>query len=194
MAREAPAAAALTPRQLELATAAREVLETEGAEGFTMRAVADRIGIRAPSLYKHFPDKEALQTAVIATGFEDFAASQERAAARAISEDRAGRLGALAKAYRAFARRHPHLYRLMTEEPLRRDLLPSGLEDRAARPLWEAVGRDQDRARAAWAFAHGMTIIELNDRFPAGADLAGAWAAGIGALAGGRPARQERSH
>jgi hypothetical protein len=42
-----------------------------------------------------------------------------------------------------------------------------------------AAGGDPDRARAAWAFAHGMTILELDGRFPPGADLDAAWAAGI---------------
>jgi hypothetical protein len=44
------------------------------------------------------------------------------------------------------------------------------------------VAGDQDRARAIWAFAHGMTILELDGRFPAGADLDAAWARGVAAL------------
>jgi hypothetical protein len=47
--------------------------------------------------------------------------------------------------------------------------------------LLEAAG-DPDRARAVWAFAHGMVILELNGRFPADADLDAAWQAGITAL------------
>jgi hypothetical protein len=69
----------------------------------------------------------------------------------------------------------------MTERPLPRERLPSGVEARAAAPLLEAAG-DQDRARAVWAFAHGMVILELNGRFPADADLDAAWQAGITAL------------
>jgi hypothetical protein len=45
-----------------------------------------------------------------------------------------------------------------------------------------AAGDDRDLARAAWAFAHGMTILELNDRFPPDADLDAAWQRGIAAL------------
>ena len=70
----------------------------------------------------------------------------------------------------------------MTERPLARDRLVEGVEDRAARPLVEAVGGDADTARALWAFAHGMTILELNGRFPAGADLDAAWAKGVEAF------------
>ncbi len=69
----------------------------------------------------------------------------------------------------------------MNDRPLRRDLLPPGVEARAAAPLLAAVG-SIDRARAAWAFAHGMTILELNGRFPPDADLDAAWRAGIRAL------------
>ena len=66
------------------------------------------------------------------------------------------------------------------------DLLPTGAEDRAAAPLIAAAG-SIDRARGVWAFAHGMTILELNGRFPADADVDKAWHDGIRAL--GRPAR-----
>jgi hypothetical protein len=44
------------------------------------------------------------------------------------------------------------------------------------------VGGDRDRARAVWAFAHGMTILELNGRFPPDADLDAAWRRGLDAF------------
>ena len=86
---------------------------------------------------------------------------------------------AIATAYRDFARARPHLYRLMTERPLARDRLVPGVEARAAAPLIEAVGGDAALARAAWAFAHGMAILELNGRFPPDADLDEAWRRGL---------------
>jgi hypothetical protein len=70
----------------------------------------------------------------------------------------------------------------MTERPLDRARLAPGVERQAAQPLLDAVGGDDDRARALWAFAHGMTILELNGRFPADADLAAAWERGIAAF------------
>jgi Tetracyclin repressor-like, C-terminal domain len=45
-----------------------------------------------------------------------------------------------------------------------------------------AAGGDPDLARASWAFAHGMTILELNGRFRADADLDAAWRRGFAAL------------
>ncbi|MGA4848570.1 helix-turn-helix domain-containing protein [Streptomyces sp. G5(2025)] len=39
-----------------MVSAARELLRESGAEKLTTRVLADRLGIKAPSLYKHFPD------------------------------------------------------------------------------------------------------------------------------------------
>src|SRR3954454_24856355 len=145
-----------------------------------MRRVADELGIRAPSLYKHLPHKAALEAAIIAEGFADAAAAFEAAV-----DGPPERLVASAGAYRAFASAHPHLYRLMSERPLPRDLLPPGLEARAAAPLLPAV-RSPARARPAWAFVHGMTILELDDRFPSGAATDPAWQEGVAAFGGGQ--------
>jgi AcrR family transcriptional regulator len=169
----ASSAPELSPRARDIVDAARELLEAEGPEGLSMRRVAERVGIRAPSIYKHLPDKQALEAALMSVGFEELAEVFE--AAGETPE-------ALGRAYRGYALAHPHLYRLMTESPLPRERLTSGVEDRAAAPIVEAVGGDPDAARALWAFAHGMTILELNGRFPPGADLDTAWATGIEAF------------
>jgi AcrR family transcriptional regulator len=171
------AASALSPRAREIVAAARELLEAEGPEALSMRRVADRLGIRAPSLYNHLPDKEALEAALISAGFAEAAESFE-AAVRGAEDP----LGALAAAYREFAREHPHLYRLMTGGPLPRERLVPGVEARAAQPVIDAMSGDVDAARAVWAFAHGMTILELNGRFPPDADLDAAWERGLAAF------------
>jgi AcrR family transcriptional regulator len=178
-----PTSAQLSVRQIQIAAVARELLDDGGSEALTMRAVAARLGIRAPSLYKHVEDKDALEALVIADVFRTWGA--ELHAAMAAVPARAGarrRLGQLASVYRAWALAHPHLYRLLTEGPLPRERLPVGLEAWAAEPVVAAAG-GPDLVRAAWAFAHGMTILELDGRFPAGADLDAAWSAGVDALA-----------
>jgi AcrR family transcriptional regulator len=165
-------AEALTSRQRDVLTAARDLLTREGVEALTLGRVAKALEIRPPSLYKHFAGKREIEAALIAEGFAAFADGLERAGPD---------LRAFARAYRAFALARPHPSRRMTEGPLQRDLLPAGLEDRAAAPLLRAVG-DPDRARAVWAFAHGMVQLELAGRFPPGADLDAAWAEAIGAF------------
>lgn len=173
----AGSASALTPRAREIARIARALLERDGPSDLSMRAIADGLGIKAPSLYKHVADKGALEVALIAAGLEEIADAFESATAGA-----ADPLAAFAREYRRFALAHPHLYRLMMDRPLPREQLPAGLEVRAGSVLAAAVGGDPDLARAAFALAHGMVSLELNDRFPPGADIDAAWAAGLVAL------------
>ncbi len=163
-------------RARDIVVAARRILEEHGHEELTMRRLGAAVGIRAPSLYKHFPDKAAVEVALIEEGFAEIAAAFERAFAEPGES-----LASLAVAYRGFAREHPALYRLMTSGPLPRDRMCPGVEARAAAPLLRVVP-DPDLARAVWAWAHGMTILELDGRFPPDADLDAAWARGVAAF------------
>lgn len=167
----------LTPRAAEILAAARGLLEERGPQALTMRAVAEAVGIRAPSLYKHFPDKAALESALIAESLRETAQALEAAERRSPDS-----LTALTEAYRAYALAHPHLYRLSTDRPLRREALPPGVEDRAAAPLLRFARGEVATARAAWAFAHGMVLLELNGRFPPDAEVETAWRRGASAF------------
>lgn len=166
----------LSPRALEIVTAARELLERDGPDALSMRRVAERLGIKAPSIYKHLPDKKALEHALISTAFRELAATF------AVAVREPDPLTAVAAAYRRYGQEHPHLYRLMTERPLDRDMLEPGAEDSARLPALLLANGDLDVARALWAFAHGMTILELDGRFPPGADLDTAWERGLQAF------------
>lgn len=171
------ASSRLTPRRREIVEAARRILERNGGSALTMRGLAAELGMKAPSLYKHFPDKEALELELIVLGFEESAAAFEGAlATRPRSQ-----ISALGAAYRRYAREHPHIYRLMTDRPLPRERLPVGLEYRAAAPLAQAMGSVAG-ARAAWALAHGLAMLEINGRFPADADIDAAWEVGMTAM------------
>lgn len=177
----------LTPRAREILAAARELLEAEGPDALSMRNLGERLGIRAPSIYKHFASKEVLEAALISAGFEEQAELFE--AALGGSDEP---IVAIAEAYRNYAKSHPHLYRLMFDRSLNRDLLVPGVEDRAVAPALSAVGENRALARAVWAFAHGMTILELNQRFPSDADLDAAWREGLDALKASIPAPRQR--
>ncbi|MFD4502611.1 TetR/AcrR family transcriptional regulator [Streptomyces sp. NPDC058457] len=170
----------MTARARQIVAAARDLLEESGPAVLTMRTLADRLGIKAPSLYKHFPDKHAVEVELIAQMLEESAEALEAAESR--TPDAPGSLETLAEAYRTYALAHPHLYCLATERPLPRAALPPGLEDRAALPLLRACGGDLDLARATWAFAHGMVILEIHGRFPEDADLDAAWKRGLRTL------------
>ncbi|MGI5143064.1 TetR/AcrR family transcriptional regulator [Streptomyces sp. CA-106110] len=162
----------MAERAQQITAAARELLETEGPDALSMRRIAERVGIRAPSLYKHFPDKAAVEAALQAQGMAQLAQELEAAEAEIGVEPP---MSALARAYRRHALANPHLYRITHTRPLVRTALPEGLEDRAAMPLVRVAHGDIDIARSLWAFAHGMVVLELDGRFPPGADLDAAW-------------------
>lgn len=170
----------MADRAQQIMAAARELLDAEGPDALSMRRIAERVGIRAPSLYKHFPDKAAVEAGLQAQGMTQLAEDLEAAEAEIGVEPP---LLVLARAYRRHALAGPHLYRITHSRPLARNALPEGLEDRAATPLAHAVRGDIDIARSFWAFAHGMVVLELDGRFPPGADLDAAWRTGCEAFA-----------
>lgn len=170
----------LSPRALEIVAAARLLLERDGPSGLSMRRIAAELGLRAPSLYEHVADKRTLENAMISQAFVE-QGDVTRDAAAAAAADGSDVIVALGVAFRRFALGHPHLYRLMTER-LDRDALVPGAEHHAGEALRSAVGGDLTLARVLWAFAHGMIMLELNDRFPPGTDPDVVWEAGLRAL------------
>lgn len=169
-----------TDRRAQLVSAARELLEAEGAEAITMRRLGAELGIRGPSLYKHVAGKEEIETALATEALAELADLVQ-----SVPSTFAG----VAGAYRAWALEHPRLYWLINRRPLPRASLPAGLEERAAAPLVDACGGDRDLARAAWATINGLIDLELADRLPPGADIAAAYAAAARAYTGDLDAR-----
>lgn len=157
-----------TDRRTQLIAAARELLESEGAEAITMRRLAAELGIRGPSLYKHVAGKEEIESAVAAQGLAELSDILQRVP-RTFAD--------IATAYRAWALEHPDLYWLLNRVPLPRENLSVGLEDRVSAPLIDACGGDRDTARAAWATMNGLIDLELANRLPPEADIAAAYAA-----------------
>ena len=160
-------------RRDEVVDAAERVLESEGLDAITMRRLASELGIQAPSLYKHVRDKAEIEAAL-----QERALIQLTDALGAAGPDITG----LGRAYRAWALAHPGLYAISAQRPLHRDRLTPGVEAAAAAPLMAAVSGNLDRARALWGLAHGLVSLELAARFPPGADVDAAWAAGVDAF------------
>lgn len=100
----------------EILAAATDVLEETGSEqAVTLRAVARRVGISAPSIYAHFPDREAIVGAIIDGAFSDFNATIYAATEGVGPADPLERLRAGCMAYLRFAADRPERYRLLFE-------------------------------------------------------------------------------
>lgn len=96
--------------------AARALFLEGGAEAVTMRSVAERVGVTATALYRHFESKDALLRAVLDAGFQSFGGYLYRALQGA---DATERLRLSGQAYLDFALEQPEFYRtiFMTSRP-----------------------------------------------------------------------------
>ena len=142
--------------------AALKLLEAQGIEAVSMRSLAEVLGVRASSLYRHIAHREAL----LALLSEDAALQLHEALIAAAASRQVGRpaLRALAQAFVTFARARPHLYALLhTPRP------PEAGVGEGQR-LWQFIlgqvsatsGQPDDTAGtvALWAFLHGYVELE----------------------------------
>jgi AcrR family transcriptional regulator len=100
-----------------LLAAARELIETGGYGSASVAAIAERTGVAAATLYRHFPSKEELFIEV----FRDVCAGEERAMASAADEAGRGAIARLQAVLATFARRalqNPRLAWALLAEPV----------------------------------------------------------------------------
>ncbi|TQM43554.1 TetR/AcrR family transcriptional regulator [Pseudonocardia cypriaca] len=86
--------------------------ETGDQTSVTLRAVARKVGISAPSIYRHFADQPSIMLAVVQQAFDELEAELRRARDSA-GDDPRTRLFATCTGYLEFARTHPGRYRTM---------------------------------------------------------------------------------
>jgi len=169
----------------EIVRAARDLIAEHGINALTMQAVAGRVGVRGPSLYKHFRDRASLLREVEKSVVADL--QRILTAASDSPSDRVA-LRAMAAAYRQFAAESPASYALLfalhsndeTAETARRQALAPALNR-----LVSWLG-DADlafvRARVMTAFLHGFVSMEAAGAFRLGGNIDKAFRAGIDLL------------
>jgi AcrR family transcriptional regulator len=167
--------------------AAVEVLRERGTAGVTMRAVAERAGITATAIYRHFADKEAL----LAEALKEAAAVFRDRMLDAVGAPTAvERLEEALGASRAFAIDQPRLYDALFVDPPRLSAGPPGargfgrrtifqlLVDRVAECMREGTLRDDDATSVALtlaAHAQGLVLLHRRGRFGSDAQFAEFW-------------------
>jgi AcrR family transcriptional regulator len=170
----------------ELVAIARRLVETTGAEGLTLSAVAKSAGVKAPSLYKHFADRLALLKAV-----EIVVLGELEAELRSGTTGRTPhqRLRSMAATYRSFAVQQPQRYEVIYSRNAADDPEIAAACLHAARPLFEELeraGLPADRvlpvSRTLTAFLHGFVSMEIVNAFRLGGDLDEAFDQGLETL------------
>ncbi|MFF2964339.1 TetR/AcrR family transcriptional regulator [Streptomyces sp. NPDC057963] len=99
---------------------ARKQLAAEGAAKLSLRAVARELGMASSALYRYFPSRDELLTALIVDAYDSVGEAAEAAhrAAAADAVPHLARWTAVARAVRDWALAHPHEYALIYGSPV----------------------------------------------------------------------------
>jgi AcrR family transcriptional regulator len=167
----------------DILKAAVKMVEHGGADGLSLRALASALGVKAPSLYRYFPQKEALEGAV-AEEVWNVMLSELQAVSTAA--DPASKFRGTAEAYLRFARQRFPLYIFLLQHG------PSKTYgSKASKAVWNllldavsGVSQQPDDTAglvAAWSFFHGYATLEHAGAFGASGPK-GAWELGLEAF------------
>lgn len=117
----------------EIKDVARAHLAEQGADALSLRAVARELGMVSSALYRYFPSRDHLLTALIVDAYDAVGAAAEAGEAAAAGPDLLARWLGLAAATRGWAVDHPHEWALIFGSPVPGYRAPSDTIDPAAR-------------------------------------------------------------
>ncbi|MGI3783338.1 MAG: TetR/AcrR family transcriptional regulator [Janthinobacterium lividum] len=148
----------------QLLARAAELVARDGAEAFSLRAVAAELGVSHTAPRHHFGDKQGVFTALATQGYTLLGEALETAAPLGFQE-----VGA---AYVLFAVSHPGHFAVMHVPDLVHPHDPQlvAAAGRTNRRLLDGVAADAPgsreqvavRAAAAWALVHGLATLALS--------------------------------
>ncbi|MGW7417702.1 TetR/AcrR family transcriptional regulator [Streptomyces sp. NPDC054863] len=136
---------------------ARRQLAAEGAAKLSLRAVARELGMVSSALYRYFPSRDDLLTALITDAYDAAGAAAEAALAAAPDHaDHPARWLAVCVAVRRWALDHPHEYALLYGTPVPGYSAPQATVEPAARVagVLMSVARDAHRSR-------GLALVRI---------------------------------
>lgn len=166
--------------------AAHARIERDGVEQLTLAQLAEALGVKAPSLYRHVASKAALLQLVNTHTIALLFAAYERAAPEAGGVP-AEQMRQLMRAHRAFARAHPITYALAFTTTASEERPSEQLLEGLAQPLQALMAAisGPERAlaalRGALALVHGFAMLEIGQQLRRGGDLDDAFAQSIDA-------------
>ena len=97
---------------------ARRHLAEQGAAALSLRAVAREVGMASSAIYRYFPSRDELFTALIIESYDAIGEASETAERASRRSTAFRRWMRLADAIRGWARAHPHEYALIYGSPV----------------------------------------------------------------------------
>ncbi len=150
-------------------TRAAAIVDEIGWERLTLAVVAERLGVRLPSLYKHIASLDGLRRDLAVLATRELADALGAAAVGRASTDA---LHAAAEAYRNFALAHPGRYAATVRAPAPDDIEHAEAVDAVLRVVFSVLagyglaGDDAiDAVRALRAGLHGFVTLEAGGGF-----------------------------
>ncbi|MFE9994631.1 TetR/AcrR family transcriptional regulator [Streptomyces avermitilis] len=127
---------------------ARRQLAAEGAARLSLRAVARELGMVSSALYRYFPSRDELLTALIIDAYDSLGEAAEAAHAKVSdAANHAQRWVAVCEAVRGWALAHPHEYALIYGSPVPGYVAPDTTVPAASRIGLVLVGIVRDAHR-----------------------------------------------
>ncbi|MFG1674367.1 TetR/AcrR family transcriptional regulator [Micromonospora sp. NPDC049282] len=123
----------------EIKAVARRHLATDGAD-LSLRAVARDLGMVSSAIYRYFPSRDDLLTALILEAYDALGDAVERADAAADQDDLRGRWHAACRAARTWSLAHPAEYALLYGSPVPGYAAPDDTVAPAQRPPMTLIG------------------------------------------------------
>lgn len=102
----------------EVLTVASALVARDGAATLSLREIAREMGLTPSALYRYYPSRDAILTALTMRGFDDLGAAVEAAAATSPPPQFCPAMLAACHAFRTWALEHPHEYGLMFGTPV----------------------------------------------------------------------------
>lgn len=129
---------------------ARRQLAAEGAAKLSLRAVARELGMVSSALYRYFPSRDELLTALIIDAYDSLGESVEAAHRKVADASPVERWTTVCEAVRGWALAHPHEYALIYGSPVPGYTAPDTTVPAASRVglVLIAILRDAHRASA----------------------------------------------
>jgi AcrR family transcriptional regulator len=124
----------------EIREEARRQLAASGADGLSLRAVAREVGMVSSALYRYYPSRDDLLTALIIDAYNALGAAAEGAIAAAQAGPAGDRWTAACHAVRDWALANPHEYALIYGSPVPGYRAPEATTGPAARVPLAFVG------------------------------------------------------